>query len=51
MQGTDYIQTKHKNLHPPLKVLDLKIIKASGSSIREAEKNAAKLALELLHDK
>jgi len=34
-----------------LKVLQLKKIKASGSSIREAEKNAAKVALALLHDK
>ena len=34
-----------------LKVLSLKKIKASGSSIREAEKNAAKIALRLLNDK
>ena len=34
-----------------LKVLQLKKIKANGSSIREAEKNAAKVALALLHDK
>jgi ribonuclease-3 len=34
-----------------LKVLSLKKIKASGSSIRDAEKNAAKTALSLLHDK
>jgi len=34
-----------------LKVLSLKKIKASGSSIREAEKNAAKNALTLLNDK
>jgi len=34
-----------------LKVLSLKKIKASGSSIREAEKNAAKTALYLLNDK
>ena len=34
-----------------LKVLNLKKIKASGSSIREAEKNAAKTALILLNDK
>ena len=34
-----------------LKVLNLKKIKASGSSIREAEKNAAKIALTLLNDK
>ena len=34
-----------------LKVLGLKKIKASGSSIREAEKNAAKTALNLLNDK
>ncbi len=34
-----------------LKVLSLKKIKASGSSIREAEKNAAKTALSLLNDK
>ena len=34
-----------------LKVLQLKKIKASGSSIREAEKNAAKVALALLHEK
>ena len=33
-----------------LKVLSLKKIKASGSSIREAEKNAAKTALTLLND-
>ena len=33
-----------------LKVLNLKKIKASGSSIREAEKNAAKTALTLLND-
>ena len=33
-----------------LKVLSLKKIKASGSSIREAEKNAAKTALNLLND-
>ena len=34
-----------------LKVLNLKKIKASGSSIREAEKNAAKTALSLLNEK
>ena len=34
-----------------LKVLNLKRIKSSGSSIREAEKNAAKIALELLNEK
>ena len=34
-----------------LKVLSLNKIKASGSSIREAEKNAAKTALSLLNDK
>ena len=34
-----------------LKVLGLRKIKASGSSIREAEKNAAKTALSLLNDK
>jgi len=34
-----------------LKVLSLKKIKASGSSIREAEKNAAKTALNLLNEK
>tara|TARA_B100000579_G_scaffold387163_1_gene359376 strand:+ start:1470 stop:2165 length:696 start_codon:yes stop_codon:yes gene_type:complete len=34
-----------------LKVLNLKKIKATGSSIREAEKNAAKKALDLLNDK
>ena len=34
-----------------LKVLSLKKIKANGSSIREAEKNAAKAALSLLNDK
>ena len=34
-----------------LKVLNLKKIKAIGSSIREAEKNAANTALELLNDK
>tara|TARA_Y100000768_G_C23972981_1_gene681493 strand:- start:271 stop:966 length:696 start_codon:yes stop_codon:yes gene_type:complete len=34
-----------------LKVLNIKKIKASGSSIREAEKNAAKIALSLLNDK
>jgi len=34
-----------------LKVLSLKKIKASGSSIRDAEKNAAKTALSLFNDK
>ena len=34
-----------------LKVLSLRKIKASGSSIREAEKNAAQIALNILHDK
>ena len=34
-----------------LKVLNLKKIKASGSSIREAEKNAAKMALNILNEK
>ena len=34
-----------------LKVLNLRKIKAKGSSIREAEKNAANLALELFNDK
>jgi len=34
-----------------LKVLNLKKIKSEGSSIREAEKNAAKVALNLLDDK
>ncbi len=34
-----------------LKVLNLKKIKASGSSIREAEKNAAKIALKQLNEK
>ena len=34
-----------------LKALGLKTIKASGSSIREAEKNAAAVALELFDDK
>ena len=34
-----------------LKVLSLKKIKASGSSIREAEKNAAKIALSLIDEK
>ena len=34
-----------------LKVLSLKKINASGSSIREAEKNGAKIALSLLNDK
>ena len=34
-----------------LKVLNIKKIKASGSSIREAEKNAAKIALNLLNEK
>ena len=34
-----------------LKVLSLKKIKANGSSIREAEKNAAKLALKLFNEK
>jgi len=38
-------------LNVSLKVLNLKKIKASGSSIREAEKNAAKTALSLLNDK
>ena len=31
-----------------LKVSSLKVVKANGKSIREAEKNAAKIALELL---
>ena len=34
-----------------LKVLNLKKIKAKGSSIREAEKNAAKIALTFIDDK
>ena len=34
-----------------LKVLSLKKIKSSGSSIRDAEKNAAKTALNLLNEK
>jgi len=34
-----------------LKVLNLKKIKTNGSSIREAEKNAAKIALSLLNEK
>ena len=34
-----------------LKVLNLKKIKSSGTSIREAEKNAAKKALDLLNEK
>ena len=34
-----------------LKVLNLKKIRASGLSIREAEKNAAKIALTLLNEK
>ena len=34
-----------------LKVLNLKIIKASGNSIREAEKNAASIALENFYEK
>ena len=34
-----------------LKVLNLKKIKASGYSIREAEKNSAKIALQLLNEK
>ncbi len=34
-----------------LKVLNLKKVKASGSSIRDAEKNAAKIALKLINDK
>ena len=34
-----------------LKVLNLKKIKSEGSSIREAEKNAAKIALNLLNGK
>ena len=34
-----------------LKVLNLKKIKSEGSSIREAEKNAAKIALNLLNEK
>tara|TARA_Y100001970_G_scaffold138049_1_gene169816 strand:+ start:4544 stop:5236 length:693 start_codon:yes stop_codon:yes gene_type:complete len=33
-----------------LKVLNLKKIKATGTSIREAEKNAAKIALKILND-
>ena len=34
-----------------LKVLDLKIIKANGYSIREAERKAAKSALEIINEK
>ena len=34
-----------------LKVLNLKIIKASGNSIREAEKNAASLAIRIINEK
>ena len=34
-----------------LKALNLKRIKASGSSIREAEKNAANIAIKLINDK
>ena len=34
-----------------LKVLNLKVIKASGSSIREAEKKAALIALQLINEK
>ena len=34
-----------------LKVLNLKKINGSGSSIREAEKDAAKIALKLLNEK
>ena len=34
-----------------LKALNLKIIKTTGSSIREAEKNAAEIALKLYNDK
>ena len=34
-----------------LKVLNLRKIKANGNSIREAEKNAAKIALQLLNEK
>ena len=34
-----------------LKVLNLKKIKCSGSSIRDAEKNAASIALKLINEK
>ena len=34
-----------------LKVLNLKKIKASGTSIRDAEKNVATIALKMLNDK
>ena len=45
---------KHGPSHSPtftvsLKVLNLKLIKASGSSIREAEKNAALVAIEMFN--
>tara|TARA_X000000368_G_C22788214_1_gene604694 strand:- start:48 stop:743 length:696 start_codon:yes stop_codon:yes gene_type:complete len=51
-----YLVKKEGPSHSPvftvsLKVLSLKKIKASGSSIREAEKNAAKIALALLNEK
>ena len=53
----DYILLKKEGpSHSPtftvsLKALNLKKIKANGSSIREAEKNAANIAIKLLNDK
>ena len=53
----DYILLKKEGpSHSPtftvsLKALNLKRIKASGSSIREAEKNAANIAIKLINDK
>ena len=46
---------KHGTSHSPtftvsLKVLNYKLIKASGSSIQEAEKNAALVALEMFNE-
>ena len=53
----DYILLKKEGpSHSPtftvsLKALNLRKIKASGSSIREAEKNAANIAIKLINDK
>ena len=51
---TQELIKKHGPSHSPtftvsLKVLNLKLIKASGSSIREAEKNAALVAIEMFN--
>ena len=53
----DYILLKKEGpSHSPtftvsLKALNLRKIKANGSSIREAEKNAANIAIKLINDK